>query len=83
MKAASAIQHRRHDAGMDEAMLLGEGFFERHRQLDFAGSEPGDFDAERLHDALAGEACAHAIGEIRILRLKRHRCAFPLNLVHI
>ena len=45
-------------------MLLGEGGFVGHRQLDFAWSDPCDFDAERLHHALPGEARAHALGEI-------------------
>jgi hypothetical protein len=76
--AAGAVQHRRHDAGVDEAMLLGEGGFVRHCQLDFARGEPRDFDTKRLHHALPGKARAHPIGEIRILRLKRHR-AIPFE----
>jgi len=54
-------------------VLLGESGFVRHRELDFARSEPRNFDAERLHHALPGKARAHPIGEMRIFRLKRHR----------
>ena len=57
---------------LDEAVLLSERSIVGHCELDFARSEPDDFDAKRLHGALAGKARAHALGEMRIFRLKRH-----------
>src|SRR5262249_21674960 len=51
---------------------LGEGLVIRHGELDSAGLEPRDLDAERRHGALAREARAHPLVIMRIARLEAH-----------
>ena len=57
---------------MNKAVLLGVSGPVGHGELDPAGIEPRDCDAEALHGALPGEARPDTLIEVRIFRLEMH-----------
>ena len=65
------VMRRRDDSGMQESMLLRQVRTEGQANIDFAGCNVGESGADRRHQRLRGEAVAHGLLEVRILRRRR------------